>query len=117
MSNIESYQEEQDLKIHEYKNQLSKITAITDDKEVIRRIEDILDIDLNADAYLLGKIKNIPKGELKSLIYYKLLVASRANLNLFINVSNEVSKANYKFSRSQYKSLSNLIGIFFDNAN
>lgn len=116
MSNIENYQEEQDLKIHEYKNQLSKITALTDDKEIIKRIEEILDVDLNADTYLLGKIKNIPKSELKSLIYYKLLVASRANLNLIINVSNEINKTNYKLDRNQYKSLSNLIGVFFDNA-
>ncbi len=116
MSNIENYQEEQDLKIHEYKNQLSKITSITTDKEVIRRIEEILDVDLNADTYLLGKIKNIPKGELKSLIYYKLLIASRENLKLFINISSEITKKNYNFSKKQYKSLSHLIGIFFDNA-
>lgn len=116
MSNIENYQEEQDLKIHEYKNQLSKITSITTDKEVIRRIEEILDVDLTADTYLLGKIKNIPKGELKSLIYYKLLISSRENLKLFINISSEISKKDYNFSKNQYKSLSHLIGIFFDNA-
>ena len=68
MANIEDYQEEQDLKIHEYKNQLSKITAITSDKEVLSKIEEILDVDLTADTYLLGKIRSIPKGELKSLI-------------------------------------------------
>ena len=51
MRNIESYQEEQDLKIHEYKNQLSKIIAITDDKEVINKIEEILNVDLSEDIY------------------------------------------------------------------
>lgn len=116
MSNIENYQEEQDLKIHEYKNQLSKITSITSDKEILSKIEEILDVDLTIDTYLLGKIKNIPKGELKSLIYYKFLVASRENLKLFINVSSEIDTKSYKFSKSQYRILSNLIGIFFDNA-
>ena len=116
MSNIENYQEEQDLKIHEYKNQLSKITSITSDKEILSKIEEILDVDLTADTYLLGKIKNIPKGELKSLIYYKFLVASKENLKLFINVSSEINTNSYKFSKSQYRILSNLIGIFFDNA-
>ena len=116
MGNIENYQEEQDLKIHEYKNQLSKITAITSDKKVISKIEEILDVDLTADTYLLGKIRSIPKGELKSLIYYKLLIASRENLKLFINISNDVSNKSYNFNKSQYKILSNLIGIFFDNA-
>lgn len=116
MSNIENYQEEQDLKIHEYKNQLSKITSITSDKEILSKIEEILDVDLTVDTYLLGKIKNIPKGELKSLIYYKFLVASKENLKLFINVSSEINTKSYKFSKSQYRILSNLIGIFFDNA-
>ena len=71
---------------------------------------------MTADTYLLGKIKNIPKGELKSLIYYKFLVASKENLKLFINVSSEINTKSYKFSKSQYRILSNLIGIFFDNA-
>lgn len=116
MRNIESYQEEQDLKIHEYKNQLSKITAITDDKEVINKIEEILNVDLSEDIYLLGKIKNIPKSELKSLIYYKLLVAKKDNIKLLINVSPELSNERYNFSRSQEKTISNIIGVFFDNA-
>ena len=116
MANIEDYQEEQDLKIHEYKNQLSKITAITSDKEVLSKIEEILDVDLTADTYLLGKIRSIPKGELKSLIYYKLLIASRENLNFFINIGSEIDNEVYNFNKNQYKILSNLIGIFFDNA-
>lgn len=116
MRNIESYQEEQDLKIHEYKNQLSKITAITDDKEVINKIEEILNVDLSEDIYLLGKIKNIPKSELKSLIYYKLLVAKKDNIKLLINVFSELSNERYNFSRSQEKTISNIIGVFFDNA-
>ena len=116
MANIEDYQEEQDLKIHEYKNQLSKITAITSDKKVLSKIEEILDVDLTADTYLLGKIRSIPKGELKSLIYYKLLIASRENLNFFINIGSEIDNEVYNFNKNQYKILSNLIGIFFDNA-
>ena len=116
MRNIESYQEEQDLKIHEYKNQLSKIPAITDDKEVINKIEEILNVDLSEDIYLLGKIKNIPKSELKSLIYYKLLVAKKDNIKLLINVFPELSNERYNFSRSQEKTISNIIGVFFDNA-
>lgn len=116
MRNIESYQEEQDLKIHECKNQLSKITAITDDKEVINKIEEILNVDLSEDIYLLGKIKNIPKSELKSLIYYKLLVAKKDNIKLLINVFPELSNERYNFSRSQEKTISNIIGVFFDNA-
>lgn len=115
MKNIESYQEEQDLKIHEYKNQLSKITSITKDKAVLEKLEEILNVDLTTDMYLLGKIKNMPKGELKSLIYYKMLVANKENINLSISVTKLDSNV-YKFTKEQEKSLSHLIGIFFDNA-
>lgn len=115
MKNIEGYQEEQDLKIHEYKNQLSKIIAVTNDKKIINMLEEILDVDLTADTYLLGKLKNIPKGELKSLIYYKLLVASRDKIKLYINISKEVN-IDKNISKKQYKCLSYLLGIYFDNA-
>lgn len=115
MKNIESYQEEQDLKIHEYKNQLSKITSITKNNAVLEKLEEILNVDLTTDMYLLGKLKNMPKGELKSLIYYKMLVANKENINLSISVAKLDNNA-YKFTKDQEKSLSNLIGIFFDNA-
>lgn len=115
MKNIENYQEEQDLKIHEYKNQLSKITALTSDRIVLEKLEEILNVDLTTDVYLLGKLKNVPKGELKSLIYYKMLIANKENLKLSISVT-KLDKDSYKFTREQEKSLSNLIGIFFDNA-
>lgn len=116
MKNIENYQEKQDLRIHEYKNQLSKLTALTTDEKIIDKIEEILDVDLTADTYLLGKIKNVPKGELKSLIYYKLLVAKRENVNISIDVSSDLTDENYRFNKKQEKSLSHLIGISFDNA-
>ena len=52
---------------------------------------------------------------LKSLIYYKMLVANKENINLSISVAKLDNNA-YKFTKDQEKSLSNLIGIFFDNA-
>lgn len=115
MKNIETYQEEQDLKIHEYKNQLSKITALTNDRLVLEKLEEILNVDLTTDVYLLGKLKNVPKGELKSLIYYKMLIANKENIKLSISVT-KLDENSYNFTREQEKNLSHLIGIFFDNA-
>ncbi len=116
MKNIENYQEQQDLKIHEYKNQLSKIIGITSDKRIINKIEEILDVDLNANMYLLGKLKRIPTGEMKSLIYYKMLITLKYDINLVIDVSEEIKDEDFNFTNNQSKALSNLIGIFFDNA-
>ena len=116
MENIENYQEKQDLKIHEYKNQLSKVASMTKDKEVLKKLEEILEIDLNPDNYILGQLKYIPKGEIKSLIYYKLLVASKKNLNILIDVSPKLTKKNFKLTEKENMELSQLIGIYFDNA-
>ena len=116
MENIENYQEKQDLKIHEYKNQLSKVASMTKEKEVLKKLEEILEIDLNPDNYILGQLKYIPKGEIKSLIYYKLLVASKKNLNILIDVSPKLTKKNFKLTEKENIELSQLIGIYFDNA-
>ncbi len=74
-----------------------------------------MNVDLTTDVYLLGKLKNVPKGELKSLIYYKMLIANKENIKLSISVT-KLDENNYRFTREQEKSLSHLIGIFFDNA-
>ena len=116
MQNIEDYQEQQDLKIHEYKNQLSKIMAVTKDKKVIKVLNKILKVDLSNDNYILGQIKYIPKGEIKSLIYYKLLVAHKEGLNILVDISPKLVNEDFALSTSQNNELSQLIGIYFDNA-
>ena len=42
MQNVENYKEQQDLKIHEYRNQLSKVMDITNDQKVIDELSEIL---------------------------------------------------------------------------
>ncbi len=116
MQNVENYQEQQDLKIHEYRNQLSKVMAITNDQKVIEKLSKILKVDWTADNYILGQIKYLPKGELKSLIYYKLLVATKYKLNISVDISPKLSPKDFNFSSSINSSLSELIGIYFDNA-
>ena len=116
MRNVEDYQEKQDLKIHEYKNQLSKIIDATKDEKIIKILSDILKVDLTADTYILGQIKYIPKGEIKSLIYYKLLVANKEGLNISVDISPKLKEKDFKLSQSTSRELSQLIGIYFDNA-
>ncbi|HIS38406.1 MAG TPA: GHKL domain-containing protein [Candidatus Onthousia faecavium] len=116
MQNVENYQEQQDLKIHEYKNQLSKIMDITTDQKVIDKLSEILKVDWTADNYILGQIKYLPKGELKSLIYYKLLVATKHKLNISVDISPKLISQDFNFSANTSEELSELIGIYFDNA-
>lgn len=116
MNNVEEYQEQQDLRIHEYRNQLSKIITITKDETVIKMLSDILKIDLTTDNYILGQIKHIPKGEIKSLIYYKLLVANKQGLNISVDISPKLNQDDFKLTMNSNRELSQLIGIYFDNA-
>ena len=74
MQNVENYQEQQDLCMHEYKNQLSKVIDATTDEKVINIVKNILKVDSSNENYILGKIKYLPKGEIKSLIYYKFAI-------------------------------------------
>ena len=116
MQNVENYQEQQDLKIHEYRNQLSKVMDITDDQKVIEKLSKILKVDWTTDNYILGQIKYIPKGEIKSLIYYKLLVATKYNLNISVDISPKLKPEDFNFSANINEEFSKLIGIYFDNA-
>ena len=116
MKNVEDYQEKQDLKIHEYKNQLSKIIALTKDKQVIDMLEKILQVDLTTDNYILGQLKYIPKGDIKSLIYYKLLVANKKGLKTYIDISPKLDLKIINLSINLREELTQLLGIYFDNA-
>lgn len=116
MKNVEDYQEQQDLKIHEYKNQLSKITAVTKDKKVINMLEEVLQVDLTTDNYILGQLKKLPKGDIKSLIYYKLLVANKKEINTTVDISPKIKELDFKLAPKINNELSQLLGIYFDNA-
>lgn len=116
MQNVENYQEQQDLCMHEYKNQLSKVIDATTDEKVINIVKSILKIDSSNENYILGKIKYLPKGEIKSLIYYKLLVSNKQNLNESIDISPKIKEEDLKLPSNVNNELSQLIGIYFDNA-
>lgn len=116
MQNVENYQEQQDLCMHEYKNQLSKVIDATTDEKVIDIVKNILKVDSSNENYILGKIKYLPKGEIKSLIYYKLLVSNKQNLNTSIDISPKIEEKDFKLPPNVNNELSQLIGIYFDNA-
>ena len=116
MQNVGNYQEQQDLCMHEYKNQLSKVIDATTDEKVIKIVKNILKIDSSNENYILGKIKYLPKCEIKSLIYYKLLVSNKQNLNTSIDISPKLKEKDFNLPSIVNNELSQLIGIYFDNA-
>lgn len=110
----ESLDNEQ-MNIHEYKNQLSVIRSMTNNKKIKDYIDSLVD-ECPDDAKWNTELKNLPKCGLKGLLHYKLACASKKNLNVLITVSPDTASVIKKLSLEEMKQLSRLVGIYIDNA-
>ncbi|MDD6879583.1 MAG: GHKL domain-containing protein [bacterium] len=115
LQTMEDYIDSEKLNIHEYKNQLSVIKNMTNDKKIKKYIELIIS-KTKINAEWNTELKYLPKGGLKGLLYYKLAQAYSNNLNVLITVSKSCNKYFKKMSLENIKELSRIIGIFLDNA-
>lgn len=116
MESVEEYQEKQDLKLHEYKNQLSKLINKTEDENLKKEIEEILNVKFIEETKILGALKYLPKSDVKSLIYYKVLVAKKKNIDITIDISTKITKKHFNLDKHIIIQLTQLLGIYFDNA-
>lgn len=116
VQNFEDIIESNHLLNHEYKNQLATIRHISSKKEINQYIDNILNCNMNVSDDLTMQLKFIPKGGLKGLLYYKLLLAKNRNLNVNVDISKEVKNDLKLLNDTQLKILSNVLGIYFDNA-
>ena len=110
----ESLDNEQ-MNIHEYKNQLSVIRSMTNNKKIKDYIDSLVD-ECPDDAKWNTELKNLPKCGLKGLLHYKLACASKKNLNVLITVSPDTAPVIKDLSLEEMKQLSRLVGIYMDNA-
>ena len=110
----ESLDNEQ-MNIHEYKNQLSVIRSMTNNKKIKEYIDSLVD-ECPDDAKWNTELKNLPQGGLKGLLHYKLACASKKNLNVLITVSPDTAPVIKDLSLEEMKQLSRLVGIYMDNA-
>ena len=101
---------------HEYKNQLAVLQNLVKNKEAKRIISEMINISSKVDSECFEKLRYLPKGGIKGLIYYKMIVSYNKNVNLAIDISKDVTKSLSKLNEAQRKVLTKLIGIFFDNA-
>ncbi len=108
--------EEDQLNRHEYKNQLAVLQNLVKNKEAKRIISEMINISSKVDSECFEKLRYLPKGGIKGLIYYKMIVSYNKNVNLAIDISKDVTKSLSKLNETQRKVLTKLIGIFFDNA-
>lgn len=116
VQNFEEWIEKEQLNRHEYKNQLAVLRSLSTNKAVINKINEILDDNMKIKGDVVYKLKELPKGGLKGLMYYKVAVAQKQNVNIEVDVSIKRKSIFKSLNETQIKVLCNLIGIYFDNA-
>ena len=117
VQNFEDWIEKEQLNRHEYKNQLAVLRSIATQKQVKEKIDKILEDNINIEKEVIHQFKNLPKGGLKGLMYYKAAIAQKEKIKLTVDVSiNKKTTGLKKLTEEKRKVLFNLIGIYFDNA-
>ncbi len=101
---------------HELKNNLSIIRNSTKSKKIINKIDDMLKISMIIDDEYVVLLNNLPKGDLKGLLYYKIAVATQKNTKLIIEISPLIKKDLERLSEKSLRELCMLLGIYLDNA-
>lgn len=113
---FEEWIEKEQLNRHEYKNQLAVIRCLIKEKKVKDKIDEILEDNINIDDQCLTNLKQLPKGGMKGLMYYKAAIAQKKKIKLSTDISIESKGLLSKLSEKDMKTLCKLIGIYFDNA-
>ena len=116
IQNFEEWIEKEQLNRHEYKNQLAVLRTLSKDKKVKNKINEILEDNINLEGEIINQLKKLPKGGIKGLMYYKLVIAQKNKINLVVDVSIKKKSDLNNLTEKQISDLCKLIGIYFDNA-
>ena len=116
---FESSMDKINLSNHEFKNELIMLKSyIKDDQKEksLNIINDIIAENKKQDSAILTSLKNLPKGGIKGLLYYKIIVAMDNKLKVSLDVSSTIKGKLNNLDIEQSKLICNLIGIYLDNA-
>lgn len=113
---FEDWIEKEQLNRHEYKNQLAVLRCLTKEKKVKEKIDEILEDNINIEGQDVTNLKNLPKGGIKGLMYYKAAIAQKQKVHLTTDVCIDEKGILTKLSEKNIRVLCKLIGIYFDNA-
>ena len=112
--------EEKSKNQHEYNNQLIVIKNLISpkNKKAIEYIDKQLNDEVESeDRSWLGKLKYVPQGGLKGLIYYKIQEMLKNNITIFVDISPQLQKVNDNKNVNKYlEDISKIIGVYLDNA-
>ena len=113
---FEEWIEDEQASRHDLKNSLSEIIEMTKNQEILTKINEILEQNIKIEKKWIEQLKNIPKGGLKGLLYYKLAIAKKEKVSVVTDVSEKVTDKIKNIKREDLKILSRIIGIYLDNA-
>ena len=116
VQNFEDWIEKEQLNIHESKNQLVTLQSMVKNKKAKDYINTILNETSDFNRNDIEQLKNVPKGGLKGLLYYKILLSQKEGITITTDVSPKVYDEIKKLQIKKLKDLCRLIGIYFDNA-
>jgi Signal transduction histidine kinase regulating citrate/malate metabolism len=104
---------------HEHKNQLAVLKVLLsqkDNKNAQKYINDIIGNFDKINSVYMVELKNVPKGAIKGMLYYKLMLSKKNNIMVSVEVSSQVQLFLNNIQEPDEKLLCNIIGIYFDNA-
>ena len=113
---FEDWIDNEQLYRHELKNNLSIIRGLTTKKVIKQKIDDMLNMSIIIDEKDIDILKKIPKGGLKGLLYYKLAIAKKQNINVLIDISPKITKDLNSIQNTLMKHICIVLGIYLDNA-
>ncbi len=116
VQNFENWIDDEQMYRHELKNNLSIIRNMTKNKKIIEKIDEMLKFSIIIDEQAIEDLRNIPKGGLKGLIYYKVALAKNKKVKMVVEVSPKVKRLLKRLSESHLRQLCIVLGIYLDNA-
>lgn len=116
VKNFEDWIENEQMYRHELKNNLSIIRNLNTKSEINQKIDKMLEMNMPINDNYIETLKDIPKGGLKGLLYYKLAVANKYKIDMYMDVSPKVKKRLTKINKSLLESICIILGIYIDNA-
>ena len=114
--NFENWIDDEQMYRHELKNNLSIIRSLTKNKKIIDKVDEMLKFSIIIDDKAIEDLKNVPKGGLKGLLYYKVALAKNKNVKMIVEVSPKVSNKIKKIPTNKLRNICIVLGIYLDNA-
>lgn len=113
---FENWIDDEQMYRHELKNNLSIIRNMTKNKKIINKIDEMLNFTIVIDDNDIEDLKNIPKGGLKGLIYYKVALAKNKKVKMIVEASPKATALLKKIEEKKLRKLCIVLGIYLDNA-